>query len=119
MGKGFYVIDAEGVVYDKVKTARRLPVIQSRTEVGRESAREVLLALPEQLRKRVTQVTARTADDVTLRLRGGATVRWGNVADSALKAQVLAGLQTVQARRYDVSVPLLPTTSQPLVDAEG
>jgi cell division protein FtsQ len=110
-GKGYYVMDAEGVVYDKVARAKGLPVIKASTEAQREVARGVLLAIPEDLRAKVTRVTARSRDDVTLGLRGGATVRWGGVEDSDLKARVLAGLTAVKATRYDVSAPLLPTTS--------
>jgi cell division protein FtsQ len=117
-GKGFHVMDAEGVLYDKVKSAKRLPVIRARTDVGREAARVVLLAVPEDLRKKVKRVSAKTRDDVTLTLRGGSTVRWGSPEDSALKAQVLAGLSAVNARKYDVSVPLLPTTSRPIEEDE-
>lgn len=113
-GKGYYVMDADGVIYDKVKSAKRMPVIRASTDVGRETARMVLLALPEDLRSRVTKVSARTRDDVTLTLRGGATVRWGSADQSELKARVLAGLAKVKARRYDVSAPLLPTTSGPI-----
>ena len=110
-GKGYYVMDAEGVIYDKVAKVKRIPVIRARTDVGRETARAVLLSLPEELRRDVRRVTARTRDDVTLGLRGGATVRWGSAEDAALKARVLAGLVQVRADRYDVSAPLLPTTS--------
>jgi cell division protein FtsQ len=110
-GKGFYVMDAEGVVYDKVARAKALPVIKASTDAQREVARGVLLAIPEDLRAKVTRVTAKSRDDVTLGLRGGATVRWGGVEDSDLKARVLAGLTAVKATRYDVSAPLLPTTS--------
>lgn len=110
-GKGYYVMDAEGVVYDKVARAKSLPVIKASTDAQREVARGVLLAIPEDLRAKVTRVTARSRDDVTLGLRGGATVRWGGVEDSDLKARVLAGLTAVEATRYDVSAPLLPTTS--------
>jgi cell division protein FtsQ len=110
-GKGYYVMDAEGVVYDKVARAKALPVIKASTDAQREIARGVLLAIPEDLRAKVTRVTARSRDNVTLGLRGGATVRWGGVEDSDLKARVLAGLTAVKATRYDVSAPLLPTTS--------
>jgi cell division protein FtsQ len=110
-GKGFYVMDAEGVIYDKVGTAKGIPVIRSSTDVGRQTARAVLLSLPEDLRREVRRITAKTRDDVTLGLRGGATVRWGSAEDAALKARVLAGLVQVKADRYDVSAPLLPTTS--------
>ena len=109
-GNGFYVMDAEGVIFDKVARSKDLPVIRAGTDESRETARSVLLAIPDDLRKRVVRVTAGSRDDVTLGLRGGATVRWGSVEDSALKARVLAGLMSVKATRYDVSAPLLPTT---------
>ncbi len=109
-GDGFYVMDAEGVMFDRVASAKDLPVIRARTDESRETARSVLLAIPDDLRKRVVRVSAGSQDDVTLGLRGGATVRWGSVEDSALKARVLAGLMSVKATRYDVSAPLLPTT---------
>ena len=110
-GKGFFVMDAQGVVYDKVARARDLPVIKARTDAEREIASGILLAIPEDLRAKVTHITAKSRDNVTLGLRGGATVRWGGVEDSDLKARVLAGLTAVKATRYDVSAPLLPTTS--------
>jgi cell division protein FtsQ len=119
-GKGYYVMDAEGVVYDKVASAKKLAVIKARTEVGREAARAVLLSLPEDLRSDVRRVTAKTRDDVVLLLRDGATVRWGSAEEAALKARVLAGLVAVKATTYDVSAPLLPTTSGgPESDAQG
>jgi cell division protein FtsQ len=118
-GSGFYVMDAEGVIYDRVKSAKRLPVIEASTDVGRQTARTVLLDLPEDLRRRVTTLKANTRDDVTLTLRGGATVRWGSAESSELKARVLAGLATVKADRYDVSAPLLPTTSAPVEGSAG
>ena len=110
-GKGFYVMDAQGVVYDRVARAKDLPVIRARTDADREIARGILLAIPDDLRAKVTRITARSRDNVTLGLRGGATVRWGGVEDSDLKARVLAGLTSVKATKYDVSAPLLPTTS--------
>ena len=110
-GKGFYVMDADGVVYDKVGRTKGLPVIKARTDANREVARGVLLAIPEGLRSRVTLITAKSRDNVTLGLTGGATVRWGSVEDSDLKARVLEGLTSVKATHYDVSAPLLPTTS--------
>lgn len=110
-GKGFYVMDSNGVVYDKVARARDLPVVKASTDAQREIARGVLLAIPEDLRAKITRITAKSRDNVTLGLRGGATVRWGGVEDSDLKARVLAGLTAVKATKYDVSAPLLPTTA--------
>lgn len=108
---GYSLMDAEGVLYDKVAAPKGLPVVAARTEVGQQTARAVLLSLPEDLRAKVTRVSARTRDDVALTLRSGATVRWGSADDAALKASVLAGLMAVRADRYDVSAPLLPTTT--------
>lgn len=109
-GETFYVIDAEGVVFDKASSATKLPVFRGSSVKSRGTAREVFLAIPDDLRAKVVRVTAGSRDDVTLQLRNGAVVRWGGVEDSDLKARVLAGLMTVKATRYDVSAPLLPTT---------
>lgn len=109
-GKGFQVMDDQGIIYDKVSRAKGMPVISAFTDETGEIARNVLLAIPADLRKRVVQVRARSRDNITFTLRSGATVRWGSAADSELKARVLAGLMEVKATRYDVSAPLLPTT---------
>ena len=109
-GDAYYVMDSEGVIFDKVAAPRKLPVVRATTDPNRQTARDVLLALPDRLRERVQRVTVRSRDDVTLGLRGGVTVRWGGVEDSELKARVLAGLMQVKATRYDVTAPLMPTT---------
>lgn len=110
-GKGFYVMDVEGVVFDRVAKPGSLPIIRSRSDVARDAAHSVLLSIPEELRSTVERVTASTRDDVTLILRDSAVVRWGSVEEAELKARVLAGLLPVRATRYDVSAPLLPTTA--------
>ena len=109
-GKGFQVMDDQGIIYDKVSRVNGVPVISAFTDETGEIARDVLLAIPADLRKRVVQVRARSRDNVTFTLRSGATVRWGSAGDSELKARVLTGLMEVKATRYDVSAPLLPTT---------
>lgn len=106
-----YLMDAGGVLYDKVSSTKGLPIIRSATDAGRDEAREVLLMMPPDLRGRVTVVTASTHDDVSLTLRSGAQVQWGNSDDAELKAKVLAALLAVKATRYDVSTPTMPTTS--------
>lgn len=110
-GKGYYVMDEAGVVYDKVRSAKKLPVIKASTDTGRQTALEVLRSLPADLLADVRRAAAKTRDDVALVLRDGAKVRWGSVEDADLKARVLAGLVAVEATTYDVSAPLLPTTS--------
>ena len=122
-GKQLRVIDSAGVAFDTIGKAGNLPVIKSRTKVGSEHARRVLLSLPADLRSRVRRISASTRDDVTLVLTGGAVVRWGNLADADLKARVLDSLIIIGADRYDVSAPFQPTTqggntSQPQVVGE-
>lgn len=117
-GDGFSIVDAQGVVFDRAKQSRGLPVIRAGSDEDRERARELLVLLPESLSERVTRVTARSRDDITLALRGDRTVRWGSVDDTELKARVLSGLLSVRATRYDVSAPLLPTTSGSVEETE-
>lgn len=110
-GKGYLVLDAEGVTFDRVSKPGPLPVIESSTQQGRDTARQVLVSLPADLAGMVRRLAARTRDDVTLTLEDSAVVRWGSVDEVDLKSRVLRGLLPVEAARYDVSAPLLPTTS--------
>lgn len=109
-GRSLLVLDAEGVVFDRVSKAGGLPVIRATTELGRQAARQVLASLPTDLGGQVREVTAQTRDDVTFTLSDSAVVRWGSVEDAELKIRVLSGLLPVEAAQYDVSAPLLPTT---------
>lgn len=58
----------------------------------------------------VSYVSAETQDSVELRLTGERTVVWGSAEDNEDKAVVLRPLLKVDAERYDVSAPELPTT---------
>ncbi len=110
-GDRYVVIDAGGVEFDHIRSAGKLPVIRARSYEGGQSAREVLVSLPADLRAEVRTVGASTHHDIDLTLANGAKVRWGSPDEAALKAQVLAGLRSVKAAHYDVSAPLMPTTS--------
>lgn len=110
-GGRYIVIDASGVEFDDLARPGRLPVIEALSYEGGQSTRAVLASLPADLVADVRAVTARTHHDVTLTLADGVTVRWGSPDQPALKAQVLDGLRSVKARYYDVSAPLVPTTS--------
>ncbi|WFR65929.1 cell division protein FtsQ/DivIB [Curtobacterium flaccumfaciens] len=73
---------------------------------------EVVLALPSTVRAQVTSVKASTADDVTLTLKDGSSVVWGNPEQSDAKAALLAALVKDHSARnpgtvveYDVSAP--------------
>lgn len=108
---GYLVLDPSGVAFQRVTSPGSLPVIDADKDPGRGTAMTVLAGLPKKLQDQVGLITASTADDVSLKLRGGATVRWGAASDLALKAQVLDALLQVGAQEYDVSAPLLPTTT--------
>ncbi len=82
---------------------------RSRAEVG-----ALLKALPTRLRGAVRRVSAHSADSITLTLTDGTLVRWGNAAQTGLKARVLdvlVGASKGRPKVYDVSVPEEPTTS--------
>ncbi|TPW73840.1 FtsQ-type POTRA domain-containing protein [Schumannella sp. 10F1B-5-1] len=114
-GQTFELVDPAGVTVEK-SDARPAgaPLIQLARADGVkseafQSITAVLLAMPEAQRAQVDTVTARTRDDVTLTLVGGAqTVVWGSATDSARKAQVLQALLGVNGGAggtYDVSAP--------------
>ena len=58
----------------------------------------------------INYVSAETQDSVHLRMTEKRTVVWGSAEDSEEKAGVLRPLLKVDAERYDVSAPELPTT---------
>ncbi len=58
----------------------------------------------------IRHVSAATQDSVHLRLTEKRTVVWGSAERNAEKAVVLRPLLKVDAERYDVSAPELPTT---------
>ena len=84
------------------------------TDALAESAR-IIGALPESIAKRVDYLDVRTVDEISLRLRSGATVTWGSAEDSGNKARVLGPLLAAKpdARTYHVSVPGSPTVTGP------
>jgi cell division protein FtsQ len=111
-GSGFELVDPYGVVLRTV--ARRpagLPLLRSAPGVLRGSAAvhaaaDVLAELPAGLRQRVISVSAPSADEVTLRLRGQLTVRWGAPGRAIQKSRELRALMRgTHARLFDVSSP--------------
>jgi cell division protein FtsQ len=110
-GDRYVVIDAYGVEFDEKSSPGKVPVIHALSYEGSQSTRDVLRTLPADLLADVRGVSARSFHDVDLTLANGATVRWGSRDQAELKARVLAGLLSVKARHYDVSAPMMPTTS--------
>jgi cell division protein FtsQ len=72
----------------------------------------VLDSLPAPVRARVTAVTAPSAGQVTLRLRGGITVAWGSAARGPAKVRELTALLRTRARYIDVSAPGVAVTGR-------
>ena len=116
-GSNFDQVDPAGVVVASSSERPELPLITMGDE-GVESraftsAVEVLLAMPESVRVQVDTITANTADDVGITLRGTSPrVVWGSADNSEEKATVLTlmlarpecGTQPV----IDVSAPMAP-----------
>ncbi|NHC12295.1 cell division protein FtsQ/DivIB [Motilibacter deserti] len=114
---GLTYVDAAGVAFApappaaaKGKTA--LPVLRTAAGPTRVAAAVVVGGLPAGLQKRVVRVEAKTPDSVTLVLRSGHSVVWGDVERAQRKAEVLVALMAAvkDAKTYDVSAPDAPTT---------
>lgn len=111
-GEGFTVVDAAGVVIEASNTQPTgYPLIEvpdGVTSEGFQSAAGVLRAMPDELRQKVASVTAKTHDDVTLKLRDtDATVLWGSADDGAFKTlaleRLMAATDPATVAQYDVS----------------
>ncbi|WP_454137437.1 FtsQ-type POTRA domain-containing protein [Microbacterium paulum] len=111
---GYTLVDAAGVALSTTpEPAAGHPVIVATGGVGSDAfdaIGTVFRSLPDDIRGQVTQMTATTANDVTLTLGGtGTEVVWGNADKSAKKAFVLAKAMTARppdgVSSYDVSSP--------------
>ena len=110
-GSSYTYLDATGARFGSLGAVPAgMALVAASSDTSMTSALGVTSALPAALRARVATVTARTRDDVVLRLSDGTTVQWGSPDQSARKAVVLAALLKVKATFYDVSAPDLPTT---------
>lgn len=134
---GFVSVDAEGVLFGRHdKRPSGLPLVRISDKLaaatdkgagkgdgqgdtdgaskdGREAigeAAQVAAALPAGLLAKVDFVQVATIDQISLKLRNGRTVIWGNAADSDQKADVLVVLLKRPGTQLDVSVPARPTT---------
>lgn len=115
---GYEVLDGEAVVLEtteqpqsglaEITAADDAALTQE--QVG--AVAEAVGSLDTQTRQQVASGSATTTGQVTLMLSSGARVVWGDSADSALKAEVLAVLLGQPASTYDVSSPHSPTTSE-------
>ena len=116
---GWDLVDRFGVVLKQVQSRphglprlrtstapdllRGNPAVFAAATVGRE--------LPARLAAKVRSIAAPTADTVTLYLRHGRTVVWGDASQTAMKARELAILMRGRARYFDVSDPRAVVTA--------
>lgn len=112
VSSGYLVLDSYGVV---LSTARArpadLPLLRlppgspggPRGDPAVLAAGEVVRALPASLRRQVLTVSVSRPARVTLGLRDGITVTWGDPRRSADKVRALLILLRTNARYYDVS----------------
>ena len=108
---GYELVDRDGVVLRPVDgPVEGVPYVEATGE-GTAAAIEVAHDLPGWLAPKVQVIEASTRNDVTLRLRNGATVLWGSSDEGKLKGEVLRALLRTDAHRYDVSAPGVPTTA--------
>jgi cell division protein FtsQ len=112
-GRGYAVIDKFGVVLSYAAArppgltllAGAASLASLRGDSAIRAAVTVLTQIPPQVRRLVRSVAAPAPDDVTLNLRHGVTVVWGDTSRAAAKAAELAILMRTRATTYDVSDP--------------
>ena len=113
VGPNFELIDAAGVTIESTPdNPGGYPLIHVPNDeakgVAFTAAIEVLQTLPADVRGRISEITATTADDVSFVLGDtGQRVFWGSADDAAVKVRALVGLMANwppgTASEYDVS----------------
>jgi cell division protein FtsQ len=120
-GGEYELVDVAGVVVrTQLTRPAGVPVLapapgRLRGSPAVRAAAGVLGSLPGSIRRRVQSVTTSTSGvtTVTLRLRNGIRVVWGDTARSAAKATELRALmRRSRARYYDVSSPTVAVTAR-------
>ena len=108
----FLLVDGTGVVFGRVPSAPRDAVQVEADPTDRGllvDVGTVAGALPPELGRQVSLLTATGRERIRLRLRSGVTVNWGSAADSPLKAAIVTALLEDEPRAtIDVSSPNNP-----------
>lgn len=111
---GYTLVDAAGVALSTTPDAPAgqpvLNVVGGTESDAFESVGLVIRSLPADVRATVTEVSASTLDDVSLKLSTGLSVVWGSADDSVMKAETLSRVLIARpdARTVDVSSYLVP-----------
>ncbi|AVT32706.1 peptidase S33 [Plantactinospora sp. BC1] len=106
----FLVIDAAGVVFQtRSDRPAGLPLARLRTpgpdDTATEGALTVLANLTPELRERLVELVVEGPARITVKLRGGRTVLWGDASRSDAKAQVATSLLAREGETIDVRTP--------------
>jgi cell division protein FtsQ len=104
------LIDGQGVAYRVVsRVPDGLPLAELTApgpgDVNTRSALTVLGALTDDLREQLVDISVPAPAQITLTLRHGRTVVWGDDTQSATKAQVATALLKRKGDTLDVSAP--------------
>ncbi|HZE38151.1 MAG TPA: FtsQ-type POTRA domain-containing protein [Stackebrandtia sp.] len=114
--KKFTLVDEKGVAFRTVAKRPAHTVLATLEHPGPDdqattSVLTVLSALTPELKNRLVKITAKTPGSITLRLKGGRSVFWGDDSRCARKAEVATVLVKRSEKHFDVSAPDVPTVS--------
>lgn len=111
---GYELVDRSGATYRAASTKPtglpRLAVPTGATKQTLADVATVAADLPPTLLRRLVSVQAMDPQAITLVLRDGRVVRWGSIAASQAKADILPALLRQPGQQFDLSNP-----SQPVV----
>jgi cell division protein FtsQ len=107
MGGGDWLVDADGVAFRQLtSTPKGIP---SLTETGNSSLDDNLAAvagsLSRSVAKKVANITATSAESITLTMTDGRSVLWGGTDREKDKAALLPALLTQPGSYFDISDP--------------
>jgi cell division protein FtsQ len=109
---GFALVDPEGVAFAESGSMPGGVMLAEVNPTDRpllEQVGTVAAAISGGLGKEVSVLSATDAERISLKLKSGVTVNWGNAADSALKADIVTALlKSSRASSIDVSSPHNP-----------
>ena len=110
----YAILDATGVAFETKKSLPKgVPALSAPQGPVAQAAITVVAGLPQPLRKRVKVVAADAANNVSLGLKDGTTILWGDTNEAALKAQVATILMAKTEDKWiDVRFPMAPTSAQ-------
>lgn len=112
----WWLMDANGLPYRSGPTRPLgLPAIELATpgtgDPATKAALQVVTALPADVTALISKVTAISAYRVTLVLKDGRTVVWGDGSRTAAKAKILPAVLQQPGRTFDLSDPTMVTVS--------